>query len=212
MNLDDVHRGIKKNKKRKRIGRGPGSGTGKTAGRGHKGQKSRSGYSAHPIFQGGAMPLVRRVPKRGFNNKFALSVMAVNVSELERAFAAGDEVNPQTLREHSIAKKRYDVLKILGNGELNKKLNVSAHRFSQSAQEKIEKAGGTVTILPGKKGVVKNKMASARTVETESAPEATPAADETVEDSVATEVATEEATEEATEDVENSEESESQDS
>ena len=98
MNLDDVHRGIKKNKKRKRIGRGPGSGTGKTAGRGHKGQKSRSGYSAHPIFQGGAMPLVRRVPKRGFNNKFALSVMAVNVSELERVFAAGDEVNPKTLR------------------------------------------------------------------------------------------------------------------
>ena len=204
MNLDDVHRGIKKNKKRKRIGRGPGSGTGKTAGRGHNGQKSRSGYSAHPIFQGGAMPLVRRVPKRGFNNKFALSVMAVNVSELERVFAAGDEVNPKTLREHSIAKKRYDVLKILGNGELSKKLNVSAHRFSQSAQEKIEKAGGTVTILPGKKGVVKNKMASARTAETESTSEATPAADETVEDS--------EVTEEVTEEVEGSEESESQDS
>jgi len=212
MNLDDVHRGIKKNKKRKRIGRGPGSGTGKTAGRGHKGQKSRSGYSAHPIFQGGAMPLVRRVPKRGFNNKFALSVMAVNVSELERVFAAGDEVNPQTLREHSIAKKRYDVLKILGNGELSKKLNVSAHRFSQSAQEKIEKAGGTVTILPGKKGVVKNKMASARTTENAAAPEATPAADETVEDSVATEEVTEEVIEETTEEVNDSEESESQDS
>ena len=162
MNLDDVHRGIQKKKKRRRIGRGPGSGHGKTAGRGHKGQRSRSGWSAHPIFQGGAMPLVRRVPKRGFNNKFALSVVAVNVGDLERVFAAGEEVNPETLRQRSLAKKRYDVLKILGNGELNKKLNVTAHRFSQSAQEKIEQAGGTITILAGKKPVVKNKQASAK--------------------------------------------------
>ena len=161
MNLDDIHRGINKNKKRKRIGRGPGSGHGKTSGRGHKGQKSRSGWSAHPIFQGGAMPLVRRVPKRGFNNKFAPSVMALNVSDLERVFTAGDEVNPETLRQHALAKKRYDVLKILGNGDLSKKLSVSAHRFSKSAQEKIEQAGGTVTILPGKTPVVKNKQASA---------------------------------------------------
>lgn len=183
MNLDDVHRGIQKKKKRKRLGRGPGSGHGKTAGRGHKGQKSRSGWSAHPIFQGGAMPLVRRVPKRGFNNKFALSVVAVNVGDLERVFAAGEEVNPETLRKHSLAKKRYDVLKILGNGELSKKLNVSAHRFSQSAQEKIEQAGGTITILADKKPVVKNKQASAKPAE-----EARPAA---AEEPAASEVAEE---------------------
>lgn len=170
MNLDDVHRGIHKNKKRKRVGRGPGSGHGKTAGRGHKGQKSRAGWSAHPVFQGGSMPLVRRIPKRGFNNKFALSVVAVNVSDLQRVFSTGDDVNPETLRKHSLAKKRYDVLKILGNGELSKKLNVSAHRFSKSAQEKIEQAGGTVTLLPGKKAVVKNKQASARRQEASSTP------------------------------------------
>ena len=183
MNLDDVHRGIQKKKKRRRVGRGPGSGHGKTAGRGHKGQKSRSGWSAHPVFQGGAMPLVRRVPKRGFNNKFALSVVAVNVSDLERVFAAGEEVNPETLRQRSLAKKRYDVLKILGNGELSKKLNVSAHRFSQSAQEKIEQAGGTITILAGKKPIVKNKQASAKPVEAASPPTAEePAASEVAEE------------------------------
>ena len=183
MNLDDVHRGIQKKKKRKRLGRGPGSGHGKTAGRGHKGQKSRSGWSAHPIFQGGAMPLVRRVPKRGFNNKFALSVVAVNVGDLERVFAAGEEVNPETLRKHSLAKKRYDVLKILGNGELSKKLNVSAHRFSQSAQEKIEQAGGTITILADKKPVVKNKQASAKPAEEANPPAAEePAASEVAEE------------------------------
>ncbi len=190
MNLEDVHRGIQKNKKRKRVGRGPGSGHGKTAGRGHKGQKSRSGWSASPIFQGGAMPLVRRVPKRGFNNKFALSVVAVNVGDLERVFEAGEDVNPETLKQRSLAKKRYDVLKILGNGELSKKLNVSAHRFSQSAQEKIEQAGGTVTVLAGKKPVVKNKQASAKSAGAESAPatEEAPASDvvEEVEETVET--------------------------
>ena len=212
MNLDDVHRDIQKNKKRKRIGRGPGSGHGKTAGRGHKGQKSRSGYSAHPVFQGGAMPLVRRVPKRGFNNKFALAVAAVNVSELERVFSAGDEVNPQTLRKHSLAKKRYDVLKILGNGELSKKLNVSAHRFSQSAQEKIEQAGGTITILAGKKPIVKNKQASAKPAEESAASEVaeevetpaetdeSPAAESSTEPTDATETTETEETEETPDD------------
>ena len=191
MNIDDVHRGIQKKKKRRRIGRGPGSGHGKTAGRGHKGQRSRSGWSASPVFQGGAMPLVRRVPKRGFNNKFALSVVAVNVGDLERVFAAGEEVNPETLRQRSLAKKRYDVLKILGNGELSKKLNVTAHRFSQSAQEKIEQAGGTITILGGKKPVVKNKQASAKPAEAASPPPAEePAASEVVEEEVVEEVET----------------------
>ena len=151
MRLDDVHRGITKNKKRRRIGRGPGSGHGKTSGRGHKGAKSRAGYSRKPVFQGGAMPLVRRVPKRGFNNQFALKVVAVNVSDLERCFEAGGEVTPAGLKQHSLIPARYDVVKILGDGELTKKLTVTAHRFSKSAREKIEQAGGSITELPGKK-------------------------------------------------------------
>lgn len=165
MNLSDVNTGIHRNKKRKRIGRGPGSGHGKTASRGHKGQRSRAGHSQHPVFQGGAMPLVRRVPKRGFNNAFALKVGTVNVSDLEQAFAAGEEVNPDTLREKSLAKYRYDILKVLGDGELSKSLKVSAHRFSKTAREKIEKAGGSVSELPGKAPVVKNKQASKVTAE-----------------------------------------------
>lgn len=162
MNLNDVHRGIHKFKKRRRIGRGPGSGHGKTAGRGHKGQKSRSGFSQSSVFQGGAMPLVRRVPKRGFNNPFALVVAAVNIGDLEARFEAGEEVTPESLRERNLAKCRYDVLKILGDGELTKKLKVSAHRFSGSAREKIEKAGGEAVVLPGKAPVVKNKMGSSK--------------------------------------------------
>jgi large subunit ribosomal protein L15 len=158
MMIHDVNRGITKHKKRKRIGRGRGSGTGKTSGRGHKGQKSRAGYSRKPTFQGGAMPMVRRVPKRGFNNKFALNVVALNVCDLDAAFTDGEKVSPETLRERAILKERYDVLKILGDGELTKKLDVAAHRFSASAREKIEQAGGSVEVLPGKAPVVKNKM------------------------------------------------------
>jgi len=157
MRLDDVNRGITKFKKRRRIGRGKGSGYGKTSSRGHKGQKSRAGYSRHPIFQGGAMPMIRRVPKRGFNNKFALAIAAVNVGDLERVFSDGTEVTPEVLKQRNLAKARYDELKILGDGELTKKLTVSAHRFSQSAREKIEKAGGTVVVLPGKTSVAEKK-------------------------------------------------------
>ena len=158
MNLNDVHRGIHKFKKRKRIGRGPGSGHGKTSGRGHKGQGARAGFSMHPTFEGGQMPLVRRVPKRGFNNRWADQIAIVNVSDLEAAFADGEEVTLATLREKSLAKGRFDQLKILGDGELTKKLKVTAHRFSKSAQEKIEKAGGEAIALPAKKPVVKNKQ------------------------------------------------------
>lgn len=158
MSLHEIHQGIQKHRKARRIGRGIGSGHGKTSGRGHKGQKSRAGYSRHPAFQGGAMPLVRRVPKRGFNNRFALVVTTVNVSDLERAFDAGDAVTPETLRAKSLARGRYDVLKILGDGELSKKLTVSAHRFSQSAREKIEQAGGEIVALAGPAPVVKNKQ------------------------------------------------------
>ncbi|MBN2023520.1 MAG: 50S ribosomal protein L15 [Pirellulales bacterium] len=157
MNLNDVHRGIQKHKSRKRVGRGTGSGHGKTCGRGHKGQRSRAGFSVHPTFEGGQMPLVRRIPKRGFHNRFALSVATVNVGQLDAIFAAGDEVTPETLKEKSIAKHRYDVLKVLGDGELSKKLKVAAHRFSKSALAKIEQAGGEVVVLPGKAPVVKNQ-------------------------------------------------------
>ena len=157
MNLNDVNRGITKNKKRRRIGRGPGSGHGKTAGRGHKGQRSRAGNSILPIFEGGRMPLVRRIPKRGFNNRFAIRVAVVNVGQLEDAFNAGDEVAPESLSERSLATGRYDILKILGDGELTKKLKVAAHRFSQSAREKIEQAGGEVVVLAGKTPVEDKK-------------------------------------------------------
>ena len=157
MNLNDVHRGISKHRRRRRVGRGPGSGRGKTSSRGHKGQKSRAGWSRHPAFQGGAMPLVRRVPKRGFYNQFAKVIAIVNVSELEQAYQAGDEVTPETLKQKSLAGRRYDELKILGNGRLTKQLKVSAHRFSQTAVEKIEKAGGEVVWLSGKVPVEQKK-------------------------------------------------------
>ncbi len=157
MNLEEVHRGIQPHRKRRRIGRGPGSGHGKTAGKGHKGQKSRSGHSVKPIFQGGTMPLVRRVPKRGFHNAFALRVAAVNVRDLERAFETGAEVNPDTLRARRLTRARADQLKILGHGELTKKLTVCAHRFSHTAQEKIRQAGGEVVILPAPTPVAATK-------------------------------------------------------
>ena len=157
MNLHEVHRGITKYKKRKRIGRGTGSGHGKTASKGHKGQKSRPGFSNLPIFEGGAMPLVRRIPKRGFNNKHALVVAAVNVGDLEAVFDAGEEVTLAALKEKSLAKHRFDILKILGDGDLTKKLTVSAHRFSKSAREKIEKAGGEVNVIPGRTPVEEKK-------------------------------------------------------
>ncbi len=157
MILDEVHRGIRKNKRRKRVGRGIGSGHGKTCGRGHKGEGSRSGTSKKPTFQGGTMPLVRRIPKRGFNNQWAKSIAIVNIGDLQDAFQSGEEVTPQTLLSKNLAKGRYDELKILGNGELKKKLKVSAHRFSKTATEKIVQAGGEVIVLPGKNPVEKKK-------------------------------------------------------
>ena len=160
MNINDVNQGITKNKRRKRLGRGTGSGLGKTSGKGHKGHHSRSGASQHVTFQGGAMPMFRRIPKRGFNNKFALVVGEVNVGDLEKNFEAGEEVTPDTLRAKDLAKYRYDVLKVLGKGEIKKKLKISAHRFSKTAREKIEKAGGEIVELAGKKPVPKNKQKS----------------------------------------------------
>jgi large subunit ribosomal protein L15 len=157
MNLNDVHKDIHRNKSKKRIGRGPGSGHGKTSTRGSKGQGSRSGYSSMRVFEGGQMPLVRRIPKRGFHNRFALTVAVVNLGDLDAKFASGEEVTPETLKAKSLAKGGYDVLKVLGDGELTKNLKISAHRFSRSALEKIEKAGGQAVVLPGKAPVVKNK-------------------------------------------------------
>lgn len=145
MQINDVNKGIHKRPKRKRLGRGLGSGLGKTAGRGHKGEYSRSGKGVRRGFEGGQMPLMRRVAKRGFNNYyFAAKVAIINVAQLEAAFENGERVDPDTLAAKGLAKGRYDELKILGNGELTKKLTVTAHRFSQSAVEKITAAGGTI--------------------------------------------------------------------
>ena len=116
MRIHEVNEGITKFKKRKRLGRGTGSGLGKTSGRGHKGQYSRSGHSQHPTFQGGAMPMIRRVAKRGFNNKWAQKIGEVNIADLEANFDAGDEVNPETLKAKALANYRYDELKVLGKG------------------------------------------------------------------------------------------------
>ena len=127
---------------KKRVGRGPGSGHGKTSGRGEKGQKSRSGFSRSLGFEGGQMPLHRRLPKRGFTNIFKKDYAVVNVSDLER-FDNGATVDEATLRQAGLVKGSHDGVKVLGNGELSKKLTVSATKFSKSAKEIIEKAGGT---------------------------------------------------------------------
>jgi large subunit ribosomal protein L15 len=135
--------------KKKRVGRGPGSGLGKTAGRGEKGQKSRSGYSAKIGFEGGQMPLHRRLPKRGFTNIFKKRWLEISLASLEQHFEAGAEITPEVLHDRGLIKKaRYDVV-VLGNGEVSKPLRVSAHRFTKSAREKIEKAGGAVVEIGG---------------------------------------------------------------
>ncbi|MBI3950471.1 MAG: 50S ribosomal protein L15 [Acidobacteria bacterium] len=134
-------------KRPKRLGIGPGSGTGKTAGRGHKGQKSRSGYSMKIGFEGGQMPLQRRLPKRGFTNPFKKQWNEVNLDVLDRRFAQGEAVTPEVLRERGIIKKMLDGVVILGRGELTKPLSITAHRFTASAKEKIVAAGGTADLV-----------------------------------------------------------------
>ncbi len=155
MNLNDVNKGIHKHKKRLRIGRGPGSGRGKTSGRGHKGQGQLAGWSASPIFEGARMPLVRRIPKRGFNNRWGSIVASINVSRLDALFGAGEDVTPETLKAKGVLKHRYDFLKILGDGAITKKLKISAHLFSKSALEKIQQAGAEHTVLPMPAPVIK---------------------------------------------------------
>ncbi len=128
---------------KKRVGRGPGSGHGKTSSRGEKGQKSRSGYSRQMGFEGGQMPLHRRLPKRGFTNIFKKTYAVVNLADLER-FDNGATVDEAALRQAGIVKGRNDGIKVLGNGKLSKKLTVSATKFSETAKQSIEAAGGTV--------------------------------------------------------------------
>jgi large subunit ribosomal protein L15 len=130
---------------RKRVGRGPGSGHGKTAGRGSKGQKSRTGYRHMRGFEGGQMPLHRRVPKRGFTNIFRVEYDVVNIADLDR-FEAGASVSPETLGDLRLV-RRHRPVKILGDGEIKKALNVSAHKFSASAKASIEAAGGRCEVL-----------------------------------------------------------------
>ena len=133
--------------KKKRLGRGPGTGLGKTAGRGHKGQKSRSGYSSKVGFEGGQMPLHRRLPKRGFTNIFKKQWIEVSLEALDRSFDANTEITPEVMHHRGIIKKAKHDIVVLGNGEVSKSLKVSAHRFTKSAREKIEKAGGTATVI-----------------------------------------------------------------
>jgi large subunit ribosomal protein L15 len=133
-------------KKKVRVGRGMGSKLGKTAGSGNKGQKSRRGYSRRRGFEGGQMPLHRRIPKRGFHNPFTVEFSVINLEELN-VFPAGETVTPELLRAHGFVRKATGPIKVLGDGELKNKLTVHAHAFSASAKDKITKAGGTFEVV-----------------------------------------------------------------
>jgi large subunit ribosomal protein L15 len=146
MNLGDLKPAEGSRKKPFRKGRGHGSGNGKTAGRGHKGQKSRSGGGVRPGFEGGQMPLYRRLPKRGFTNRNTKEIIAINISHLDR-FNDGDEVTIEALKAKGLLSKTGDGVKILGNGEITKRLTVKANYFSRAATEKIEKAGGKAEVI-----------------------------------------------------------------
>lgn len=146
MILNDVHQGVHKHKNRKRIGRGIGSGHGKTSGKGSKGYFSRAGSPRRLGFEGGQVPMARRLAKRGFSNAyFAKKIAVVNVGALSDAFNDGDDVTPESLATAGLLMGHFDEIKILGDGELTKKLKVQAHRYSRTAAEAISKAGGSVT-------------------------------------------------------------------
>ncbi|HOT71914.1 MAG TPA: 50S ribosomal protein L15 [Anaerohalosphaeraceae bacterium] len=148
MQSDEITASVGANKKRKRVGRGRGSGHGKTAGRGHKGDRSRSGFSMHPAFEGGQMPLFRRLAKRGFSNaRFSERYEIVNVSQLERYFQDGDSITITQMAGVGLIRSDQSRVKILGDGELTKKLTVSAHKFSKSAEQKISSCGGTAQVM-----------------------------------------------------------------
>lgn len=147
MKLHDLHPNYGSVKVSKRVGRGAGSGNGKTAGKGHKGQNARSGGGVRPGFEGGQLPLFRRLSKRGFNNyNFRTVYATINVGDLER-FEEGTVVTPELLKESGIVKKQLDGIKVLGNGELTKKLTVKATKFSETAKTKIEKIGGKTEVI-----------------------------------------------------------------
>ena len=147
MKLHELSPAAGSTKARKRIGRGAGSGQGKTAGKGHKGQKARAGRGMRPGFEGGQMPLQRRLPKRGFNNIFRIEMAIVNVAALDKAFEAGETVTVDALIEKGLVKKVLGGVKVLGNGELSKALTVQANAFSDSDKQKIEAAGGKAEVI-----------------------------------------------------------------
>jgi large subunit ribosomal protein L15 len=164
MDLNAVHQDITKHRKKKRVGRGPGSGHGKTSSRGAKGQWASAG-AGHPlaVFEGGQMQLFRRIPKRGFSNaSWARTYHVVNVGDLDAVFNEGDVIDAESLKHVGLAKGPADGVRILGEGEVTKKLTVKGHHFTKSAREKIEARGGTVEVIPGPKKPVRNKMGSAK--------------------------------------------------
>ena len=147
MKLHELQRNIGATHEKKRVGRGSGSGLGKTSGRGQKGQKARSGGSINPVFEGGQLPLYRRIPKRGFSNaKFKTVYAVINVSELN-VFEDGTVVTPALLKDTGLVKNQLDGIKVLGNGKLEKKLTIQANKFSASALEKIKEAGSKAEVI-----------------------------------------------------------------
>jgi large subunit ribosomal protein L15 len=148
MNLSDLHPPKNSRKNKRRVGRGPGSGRGKTAGRGTKGQKSISGYSRKIGFEGGQMPLSRRVPKRGFTNIFRQEYSVVNLDKLENLET--DSIRPKDLVKHGVIRKESEQIKVLGRGTISSSKTIHAHKFSRSAQKKIEDAGGKAVLIGGK--------------------------------------------------------------
>ena len=147
MKLNELQRNIGATHAKKRVGRGPGSGLGKTCGRGQKGQKARSGASINPVFEGGQLPLYRRIPKRGFKNaKFKTVYGVINLADLNR-FEDGTVVTPALLKDTGLVKKQYEGIKVLGNGKLEKKLTIQANKFSESALAKIKEAGSKAEVI-----------------------------------------------------------------
>jgi len=160
MDLSNVHVGVHKLRKKKRVGRGVGSGTGKTSTRGHKGQWASAGAKKpSKVFEGGQMQLFRRIPKRGFSHAtWDKSFLVVNVGDIDKAFPDGAAVDPDTLKKAGLAKGPADGVRVLGDGDVTKKLVVKAHHFSKSAAEKIVAKGGTAEVIPPPKKPVRNKM------------------------------------------------------
>ena len=193
MRLHDIKPNPGAKHRRKRLGSGESSGLGKTCGRGHKGQKSRSGGGPRSTFEGGQMPLYRRLPKRGFNNaRFKKIYAVVNVGLLEDSFDEGSLINDQSLREQGIVKGKYDGIKILGIGEVSKKFKLSVNKVSDSAKEKIEKAGGSIELSIKSEEPVAEKPVAEKPAAEEPAAEEPAAEEPAAEEPAAEEPAAEE--------------------